>query len=624
MSGQSDAPHRNTGKKKSAGPKIERPDGRVAPFPRARFMEFVGQLKVQSRDYGLVPMELLGSQIYILDEICKGLKEGITTFVILKARQLGASTFFLALDLFWAMEHAGMLGVFSTHEEGAREQFRNQIDVFFQTIPKSYKIAAVTNNRTMLVLQNSSLFRYLIAGTRGTTNKMGRSGGCNFLHSTETAFYGSADDISALNQTLSEIYPHRLYIYESTANGFNHYEEMWETATDSPAQCAIFVGWWRNELYEFGRDHPLFMKYMPHGAKTGLTAHEQKMVTEVREKYGVQLTAGQIAWYRHHLETKCKNDMQQMLQEMPHTPEAAFVSTGSQFFTNEILTSAMRAAKKDTCMPFAFHLTTNAGDTQVKSTTIGNAELKIWEEPVRGARYVIGCDPAYGSNEDSDSSVIWIGRCYADCLVQVAEYATNSVQPYQLAWILAYLSGLYGDVMVILELNGSGHAVLGELTRLRTAMHGVATPQEISLKNCLKYMKEYLYRREDSLGGGLLRQWVTSPNNKVQLMERYKVGFETNRINVKSIIGLEEHRRIVRDEGSIGAGGRYKDDRVIGAALAYYAWDQWVRISMSAQGRTLENEQKIARGGGRDPVGDLMVKFMAARGIKINDEGNDG
>ena len=84
----------------------------VAPFPRAKFLQFLKQLKVQSKDYGLVPFRLLGSQRYLLDEICTALDNGITVIYVLKNRQAGISTFLLALDLFWAFEHKGLLGCF--------------------------------------------------------------------------------------------------------------------------------------------------------------------------------------------------------------------------------------------------------------------------------------------------------------------------------------------------------------------------------------------------------------------------------------------------------------------------------------------------------------------------------
>ncbi len=112
----------------------------------------------------------MGSQKYVLEEIVEGMARGITIFVILKSRQLGISTLFLALDLFWAFEHWGTLGVFATHDEGSRDQFRNQIEVFLTGLPKSHKIPYNVNNRLMLVLDAPclSIFRYLVAGTRTT------------------------------------------------------------------------------------------------------------------------------------------------------------------------------------------------------------------------------------------------------------------------------------------------------------------------------------------------------------------------------------------------------------------------------------------------------------------------
>lgn len=604
-------------------------DGSVAAFPLERFKQFAGFVKIQSRDYGLVPFVFLGTQKYLLEEICDGIENGITTFVILKARQVGISTFLLLLDLFWAMEHEGLLGTFATHEEASRDQFRNQIEVFFQTIPSSHRVGYTLSNKTMLVLENNSLFRYLTAGTRGSTNKLGRSGGSNFLHATEVAFWGSGDDLSALNQTLSEIYPHRLYFYESTANGFNHFAEMCDIAKDSPAQKFIFIAWWRDERYEFGSNHPLLKKYMPQGAKTGLTAHERKMVQVIREDYNYQLTSGQMAWYRHHLETKCNGDLQQMMQEMPSTPEEAFVSTGAQFFTNEGLTNQMREARKTTCMPFVFKLTKNPADTQLANSTIQKAELKIWEMPNQYGKYVVSCDPAYGSNDESDGSCIFVGRCYADRLVQVAEFCTNAMQPYEIAWVLAYICGLYREVMLILEINNSGHAVYGELRRMRTIMRSVASPEEMDLRNTLLHMKEYLYKREDSLGGGMLKQWVTSSNNKIQMMERYKANFETGRVLIRSMSSLEEHRRIERKDGyiqgkeNIAGHGNTNDDRVIAAGLATYAWDQWIRIEMMAKGRTYEKEKKVEAAGGPSPVSNLLQKFAAIKGISLPDELGD-
>src|SRR5215469_9524538 len=80
----------------------------VAPFPKEEYLDWIKELRVQTKDFGVRPLQLLGTQRYVLDEICEGLKRGITTFVILKARQLGMSTFFISLDMFWAMKYPGL------------------------------------------------------------------------------------------------------------------------------------------------------------------------------------------------------------------------------------------------------------------------------------------------------------------------------------------------------------------------------------------------------------------------------------------------------------------------------------------------------------------------------------
>lgn len=602
-------------------PKRELPDGSVKPFPKERFLKFIKELKIQSRDIGLAPLELLGSQIYVLDEICSGLEEGITTFVILKARQLGMSTFMLALDLFWAFEHSGMLGVMATHDEGSRDQFINQLRLYIDTLPKGYKVGLKTSNRIMMVLNNTSLFRFLVAGSNKHGNTLGRSGGCNFLHSTETAFYGSKENIDALNQTLSEKNPNRLYIYESTANGFNHYAEMCEIAKHSPAQKFIFVGWWRNEMYEFSEKNPLYLKYMPQGRSSVLSPLELERIERVKEEFEFDITAGQIAWYRFHLETKCNGDQGQMDQEMPWTPEDAFVSTGSQFFTDDSLTHQLREAKKHLCQPFIVRLTKRWSETAVQTSEIHSATLKIWETPNRFGKYVIGCDPAYGSSAEADHTVITVFRCYADKLIQVAEYSSPSTSTYQCAWVLCYLAGLYGDVMVNLEITGPGTAVFQEMQQLQQETATYNQSDNLELRNCLAHMRNFLYKKADSLSGGVVNQWRTSFDIKRTLLNRHKDMMERDIVQIRSLACLEEHRKIVVGEGGgIAASGRNKDDKVIAAALATYAWAEWVKPQMSAQGHTYEYVKMIEEKGGEDIVSNLFRRFLKEQKIKVHDD----
>ena len=595
--------------------------GAVAPFPRARFLAFLKHLKVQSKDYGLVPFRLLGSQRWLLDELIRGLDEGITTFYILKNRQAGISTFLLALDLFWAFEYKGLLGVFITHEEGSRDDFRSAIEVFFAETPKSHKVNYVRHNRNLLILKNGSKFRYLIAGTSsGRKGGLGRSGSANYVHSTETAFYGNDDDLAEFRSQTSSLYPHRLQLYESTANGFNHFEEAWDMAKKDPTKRAVFIGWWRDERNAFPLDHPFFIKYMPDGLATALLPLERRRVREVREQFGVEISLQQIAWARWHLESEKNGDQSLMDQEYPWTDQDAFQATGSHFFTSESLTNCQREAKKFPFQTYRYKLTHKFEETRLQQTKDQRSPLRVWEEASKFGYYVLGCDPAYGSSDEADRTVVSVWRCYADAMVQVAEFCSTEPSTYQCAWVLAHLAGYYGlqYLMPILEMTGPGQAVFDELEKVRKLTAELKPENdEYNIRNILSNMRHYFYKRIDTLGGGLVYQWKTSEELKRRMMNQMKNGIELGRMIPRSVPLLEEMRRIINDEGHIGGEGRSKDDRVMGAAMAYQAWNMWAQPRVKSMGLTMARAAEVDERGGTEPVDRLVHNYLKRVNITV-------
>lgn len=594
---------------------------KVAPFPRERFLKFLSKLRVQSKDYGLVPFKLLGSQIYMLDELCKGLSEGITTFYFLKARQLGASTFFLALDLFWAFEHKGILGVFITHREDSRDDFRSAIEVFFAETPRTHIVKYVRHNRNLLILKNSSKFRYLVAGTsENRKGGLGRSGSANYVHGTEVAFYGSGDDVAEFRSQISSLYPHRLQIYETTANGFNWFADEWDMAVKDPTKRTAFIGWWRDERNQLPTDHPFFIKFMPDGIATALLPLERRRVRMVREMCGFEISLQQIAWYRWHLESEKAGDQATMDQEHPWTPDDAFQATGSKFFSAEALTNVTREARRHPFQAYRYKLTQKFEETRLMQVRDARAELRIWEEASRFGYYALGCDPAYGSSDEADRTVISVWRCYSDQMQQVAEYTSPTTSTYQCAWVLAHLCGYYGVTycMPVLEITGPGQAVFDELQKILKSSGEIRPGDENdNIRNILKNMRHFFYKRIDSLSGGIVYQWRSSEELKRRMMNQMKNGIELGRMIPRSLPLCEEMRKIVNDDGHIGAEGRAKDDRVIGAALAYQAWSTWVQPRMQGQGLTLSRSQEVESKGGTDPVDRMILNYLKRVNISV-------
>jgi hypothetical protein len=604
------------------------PNMEVAAFPRERFLAFCSRLKVQSKDFGLTPFRLLGGQWYILDELCEGISRGITTFIILKPRQIGATTFFIALDMFWAFEHPGLLGTFILHKEEARDDWRAAIEVFYDEIPSRVTIGGKTvrfkpgmlrHNRNILSFVNGSRFRYLIAGT-GENRKggLGRSGATNYVHGTEAAFYGNEDDIAAFKSSTSSMYAHRLQIWESTANGFNHFSDTYESAKESNLVKAIFVGWWRDERYSFPTNHPFYHDVMPNPT---LTPIERQRIRDVKKLYGFDISLQQMAWYRWKKREEFADDQNLMDQEFPFTDEHAFVATGSKYFTGESLTAAIKVARKVRFQGYRYRLSNRWEDTEVIPYANLAAELRIWEHSSKFGYYCIGCDPAWGSSEKADRTVISVWRAYAECMVQAAEFCTPQVSTYQCAWVLAHLAGFYGqvDCRVCIEINGAGTAVWQALQDLARKTREMKSDDENShLRNVFKNMREFFYNKPDSLGGGeFAYHFVMSDARKRTLMAQVKDSFELNYMQVRSIPMIQEMQRMISDDGHISAEGAYKDDRVMAAALAHEAWRRWLQPVLRARKMTRAHAEATEAAGGEQPVDQLVINFMKKQNIAV-------
>ncbi len=222
-------------------------------FDYNHFKNFIGALRIDSKERGAILLgeHLLGTQVRFLTEMRQGLERGVHEFVTLKSRQVGISTISLALDMYWAFRHAGTSGAIVVHEEGAREQFRAILGTYYDGLPDAWKQEKVTHNRHQLVLGNRSILQYKVAGVRETSNKtLGRSSAISFAHCTEVAFWGDPEQITAFKATMAEQNPDRFYHWETTANGFNHFHDMWQDAHESVSVAPIFISWWSNETPE--------------------------------------------------------------------------------------------------------------------------------------------------------------------------------------------------------------------------------------------------------------------------------------------------------------------------------------------------------------------------------------
>lgn len=602
-------------------------------FAVEEFWRFAARLTINSKEMGAMRLSRpYGPQRWIIRQLARGWEEDVHDFTILKCRQLGASTVFLALDLFWLFTHGGMDGTLVTHDEQTFVNFRTQLTEFYERLPKQYKPYSPTHNRAEFVwrLNNGQMSRlqYQIAGTRmGQSVKLGRAKGNAFCHGTEVAFWADQGSFQSLKNSLAEKNPVRLYVWESTANGFNGFEEQWRVAERAVTQRAIFVSWWAHEMYRVPHDSRLYDVYW--GAQGRMTGEERKLAHDVALLYGdcmefvwgtKEISPEQIAWYRWYSEEKVA-DPEMAKQEMPWIADQAFVTTGAQYFASKDLTASMRRINGEESPR---HLRIEIGATlpqcQVVACPARVANLWIYESPQQNGRYVLGADPAYGSSDWADAFVVSVWRMWSDRIEQVAEFWSISLQPYSFAWVMCYLAGMYAPCAWNLEITGPGAAVLGEIDNLRRARWtGDERTREI-MTNFLGGMQEFYYSRFDSLNRNPIARGTQSTfKEKNRYMDLFKDYFTRGYAIVHSRPLVEEMRWITREVGHAPSGSaRHKDDRVIAGALAVQYWHDRLRQRLHQQNVSYAAEKKQAGGAPRvvSVMDRIVERQRALLGIK--------
>lgn len=573
------------------------------------FYRFLKKCYVNSKDSGRISLgeHLYMGQVELIRQIFDALEEDIHDIWILKSRQLGISTIIRALIIFFSGMFKGLKGAIVFDTSNNKDESRAELEVMITALPPDLKFPKIKgNNRAGLTLQNDSKVLFMSAGVskRKSSGTLGRSVGLSLAHLSELCSYDNEEGLEAFRESLSDLNPDRLYIYESTARGFNSWHQMWMEARENPNARCIFLGFWSKEQQRIDRKSEDFERYgiyLP-------SEQEKEKIDYVRDHYNVEVTAEQLAWYRRKMDpgAKAEGDAppdfkgnNTRVQEQAWTELDAFQQTGSVFFAPEKLTDQTNSWGSKKFKSYMYLCTDEFVDTQIlKAPNSRMVELKVWDEPVNNdGVYVLAIDPAYGENERNDRSSIQVCRCFADGLDQVAEYAWPLIRTEHLAYVIASLMAWYGknnnEVRYILELNGPGMATFNSLKGIKYQLENGRQPREIKeagLEDVFRNVRTYVYNRSDAMGIGSNFHMKTNTNLKITFMERLRDFLSNGKLRVRSLAMLEECNYVARDGDTIKAPDSMKDDRVLAMALACHYWDQTIKKSLIPSGRTRDAE----------------------------------
>jgi hypothetical protein len=335
--------------------------------------------------------------------------------IVLKARQLGLTTWTAARFFLKTITRPGTLTLQVAHTQEAAEEIFRIVHRFYDWLPDELRdgplFTSRANVRQIVFPELDSQYRVVTAGDRNA----GRGLTVQNLHCSELARWPGdpADILAGLRAALA---PNAEVILESTPEGVGgcFYDE-WQHALET-GTVRHFFPWWLEPRYRAPAIDP-----------ATLTEEEKKL----NQPHGVDLS--QIA-FRRHIRASLRGLAR---QEFAEDPESCFLASGDSVF--ELSSVAARLAS-----------------APAPSESSRNGELRTWLPPVPGRSYLVAVDPAGGGSDGdySAAQVLDLGTG-----MQCAEFAAH-IGGLELAKFITDLARKYNRATLVVERNNHGTGVL--------------------------------------------------------------------------------------------------------------------------------------------------------------------
>ncbi len=463
------------------------------------------------------------------------------SILVLKGRQQGFTTLITALQLAYSIMNKNFQGyTLADKSDNAEAIFQNKAKFTYGQLPDALKPTEKFNNRKQLLFEkiNSSW-------TVDTATKdVGRSKTVNFFHGSECAFWQNG--IAPIQAALGEAFTKNcVKIYESTANGYNDYQKMW----DSGVHINCFYEWWRTKEYRLNfpneETKQEFIKFI--SSKNDWINERLRWLHEEKN-----LDLEQLYWYWKKYEGYLDKDL--IKQEYPCTPREAFLLSGKNVFDTTIVLSRMEHIPKPIKTGYFKYEYDGLNISKIEWVNDKqNGYINIYQLPntPTNTKYCIGGDTA---GEGSD---YFIGQVLdARTGIQVATLR-HQFDADQYTKQMYCLGKYYKDALIGIEANFDSYPIM-ELTRLG-------------------YPLQYVREAQDTFTGktekrfGFKTTSLTRPTILSRLVEIVREHCDT--INDKAT--LEELLTIIRNEkGRIEAPEGGHDDLMMALAIAHHIRDQ--------------------------------------------------
>ena len=453
-------------------------------------------LKIRTKTNEIKPLILNNAQTILEAAVQKDMaSRGYVRIIILKARQQGLSTVVGGRCYFKVSQNRARKAMVVTHHADSTRALFDMTKRFHDQCPPILKPSTKYSSRKELSFDK--LDSSFVVATAGGES-IGRGETLSDLHASEYAFWSASSAKENLNGLLKAVpaAPDTSVFIESTANGFNHFHEMWVNAVNgSNGYTPVFIPWFADPEYS-----------LPVPQNFELTPDE----VELQQKF--DLTLGQLAWRRREIG---ESGLDLFKQEYPSVPEEAFLTTGRPVFNPEIIFNRLQ----EVGAPIEKLAMQAKGENEYEWEPHQVGELWTYKPFDPLETYYIGADVALGikGGDYSVAQVLDSNRR------QVATYK-KWVDPAFFATVLFNMATYYNNATLIVENNN----------------HGILT--------CARLGTDFDYPN----------LYLTTEVDKLTNRESTRVGFSTN-VKTKPLI-IDQLRACIREGTiEINDGGTLKE-----------------------------------------------------------------
>jgi hypothetical protein len=338
--------------------------------------------------------------------------------IVLKARQMGATTWVAGRFFLRTILHPGTVTVQVAHTQEAAEQIFRIVHRFLDYLPQSWRDGVLKgarrNARQIIFPELDSEYLVETAGDRNA----GRGLTITNLHCTELARWpGDAGEI--LYGLMATLSPEGELVMESTPNGASGcFWKEWQEAEKTDT-VRHFFPWWLEPAY------------------VGEPVKEEDLTDIERQlKEKENLTAEQVG-YRRQIH---RNFRGLARQEYAEDANECFLASGECAFDLESIHRRLP-------------------EIGAPAETRRNGGLRIWMRPEKGRKYVVAVDPAGGGPEGDYTAMEVIDM---ETGLQCAELEEH-LPPLETAATAADLAREYNSALLAVERNNHGFGVLAHL-----------------------------------------------------------------------------------------------------------------------------------------------------------------